>query len=89
MHLDARLNRMSCNKLHATASEGLEIMKKKGQDKGKISDGKISFYDSDGLNKAHYSADKTIEALEATKKMIYAAGGYDSVRTDTLSILGK
>ena len=48
---------MSCNKLHATASEGLEIMNKKGQDKGKISDGKISFYDSDGLNKAHYSAD--------------------------------
>ena len=73
----------------AAVPKGLEIMKKKGQDKGKISDGNISFYDSDGLNKAHYSADKTIEALEATKKMIYAAGGYDSVRTDTLSILGK
>ena len=73
----------------AAVPEGLEIMKKKGQDKGKISDGKISFYDSDGLNKAHYSADKTIEALEATKKMIYAAGGYDSVRNDTLSILSK
>ena len=73
----------------AAVPKGLEIMKKKGQDKGKISDGNISFYDSDGLNKAHYSADKTIEALEATKKMIYAAGGYDSVRNDTLSILGK
>ena len=73
----------------AAVPKGLEIMKKKGQDKGKISDGNISFYDSDGLNKAHYSADKTIEALEATKKMIDAAGGYDSVRTDTLSILGK
>jgi vgrG protein len=89
VHLDARLNRMSCNKLHATASEGLQIMKKKGQNKGKISDGKISFYDSDGLNKADYSADKTIKALETTKKMIDAAGGYDSVRTDTLSILSK
>ena len=73
----------------AAVPKGLEIMKKKGQDKGKISDGNISFYDSDGLNKAHYSADKTIEALEATKKMIDAAGGYDSVRTDTLSILSK
>ena len=73
----------------AAVPKGLEIMKKKGQDKGKISDGNISFYDSDGLNKAHYSADKTIEALEATKKMIYAAGGYDSVRNDTLSILSK
>ena len=59
-------------------------MKKKGQEKGKISDGKISLYDSDGLNKAHYSADKTIEALEATKKMIEAAGGYDEVRRMTL-----
>ena len=59
-------------------------MKKKGQDKGKISDEKISFYDSDGLNKVHYSADKTIEALEATKKMIEAAGGYDEVRRMTL-----
>ena len=59
-------------------------MKNKGQNKGKISDGKISFYDSDGLNKAHYSADKTIEALEATKKMIEAAGGYDEVRRMTL-----
>ena len=59
-------------------------MKKKGQDKGKISDGKISFYDSDGLNKAHYSADKTIEALESTKKMIEATGGYDEVRRMTL-----
>ena len=84
MHLDARLNRMSCNKLHATASEGLQIMKKKGQNKGKISDGKISFYDSDGLNKAHYPAEKTIEALINTKKMIEAAGGYDEVRRMTL-----
>jgi len=75
---------MSCNKLHATAPQDLYSLKKKGQDKGKISDGKISFYDSDGLNKAHYSADKTIEALEATKKMIEAAGGYDEVRRMTL-----
>ncbi|WP_286066053.1 mannosyl-glycoprotein endo-beta-N-acetylglucosamidase [Rodentibacter caecimuris] len=73
----------------AGVPKGLSIMKKKGQNKAKISDGNISFYDSDGLNKAHYSADKTIEALEATKKMIEAAGGYDSVRNDTLSILKK
>ncbi|WP_257210170.1 type IV secretion protein Rhs [Aggregatibacter actinomycetemcomitans] len=73
----------------AGVPKGLPIMKKKGQDKAKISDGNISFYDSDGLNKAHYPADKTIEALEATKKMIDAAGGYDSVRNETLSILNK
>ena len=89
MHLDARLNRMSCNKLHATASEGLQIMKKKGQDKGKISDGKISFYDSDGLNKAHYSAEVTMKALRETKGMIEAAGGYDLVKEQTLSSFVK
>lgn len=55
----------------------------------RISDGTMSYYDSDGLNKAHYSADKTIEALEATKKMIDAAGGYDFVRNHTLAILNK
>ncbi|WP_187373680.1 hypothetical protein [Aggregatibacter actinomycetemcomitans] len=40
----------------------------------------MSYYDSDGLNKAHYSADKTILALEGTKKMIDNAGGYEKVR---------
>ena len=73
----------------AATPKGLPVVKKKNQINARISDGTISFYDSDGLNKAHYSADKTIEPLEATKKMIYAAGGYDSVRNDTLSILSK
>jgi vgrG protein len=40
----------------------------------------MSYYDSDGLNKAHYSADKTMSALEETKKIIEDAGGYEKVR---------
>jgi len=36
------------------------------------------------MNKAHYPAEKTIEALINTKKMIEAAGGYDEVRRMTL-----
>ncbi|MBN6069703.1 hypothetical protein HYE53_00815 [Aggregatibacter actinomycetemcomitans] len=44
-----------------------------------------TYYDDDPVNKAHYSAIKTIEALELTKKMIDDAGGYDLVREMTLS----
>jgi hypothetical protein len=47
--------------------------------KGVISDGTISYYAGDGANKAHYSADKVIEALESTKKNLDAAGGYDEL----------
>ena len=49
------------------------------------SNGTISYCDSDRLNKAHYSADITIKALNDTKKMINAAGGYDAVREISLS----
>ncbi|MDG2952948.1 hypothetical protein [Exercitatus varius] len=73
----------------AAVPAGAPLIKKKGEKVARISDGTMSYYDSDGLNKAHYSADKTIEALEATKKMIDAAGGYDSVRNHTLAILNK
>ena len=44
-----------------------------------ISDGTQSYYGGDGLNSAHYSADKTIKALEETKKTIDNYGGYDNI----------
>ena len=49
----------------------------------------MSYYDSDGLNKAHYSADVTINALKETKKIIDNFGGYSLVREVTLSNLNK
>ena len=72
----------------AAVPAGEDLVKKKGDKEARKSDGTMSYYDSDGLNKAHYSADKTIEALEATKKMIDAAGGYDVVREISLSKIG-
>lgn len=47
--------------------------------KGLLSDGTISYYEGDGVNKAHYSATKVIEALEQTKEMLNKAGGYDKL----------
>ena len=53
---------------------------------GKVSDGGLeTYYDDKPGNKAHYSADITIKALNDTKKMINAAGGYDAVREISLS----
>ena len=46
--------------------------------------GNTTFHDRNKMNKAHYPAEKTIEALINTKKMIEAAGGYDEVRRMTL-----
>ncbi|WP_187387003.1 hypothetical protein [Aggregatibacter actinomycetemcomitans] len=57
-----------------------KFVKKKEERVARRSDGTMSYYDSDGLNKAHYSADKTILALEGTKKTIDNAGGYEKVR---------
>ena len=52
----------------------------------KVSDGGLeTYYDDKPGNKAHYSADITIKALNDTKKMINAAGGYDAVREISLS----
>ena len=47
--------------------------------------GLVTYYDAKPGNKAHYSADVTIKALNDTKKMINAAGGYDVVREISLS----
>nr|WP_239403583.1 hypothetical protein [Aggregatibacter aphrophilus] len=53
---------------------------------GNISDGGlVTYYDAKPGNKAHYSADITIKALNDTKKMINAASGYDAVREISLS----
>ncbi|HBO38797.1 MAG TPA: type IV secretion protein Rhs [Pasteurellaceae bacterium] len=54
---------------------------------GLVSNGNMSYYAGDGLNKAHYSADKTIKALEETKRIIDDAGGYEVVKELTLSTL--
>ena len=68
----------------AAVPAGESLVKKKGNKESRKSDGTMSYYDSDGLNKAHYSADKTMSALEETKKMIEDAGGYEKVREMTL-----
>ena len=47
--------------------------------------GLVTYYDAKPGNKAHYSADVTIKALNDTKRMINAAGGYDVVREISLS----
>ena len=73
----------------AATPKGLPVAKKKNQINARISDGTISFYDSDGLNKAHYSAKVTMKALRETKGMIEAAGGYDLVKEQTLSSFVK
>ena len=73
----------------AATPKGLPVVKKKNQINARISDGTISFYDSDGLNKAHYSAEVTMKALRETKLMIEAAGGYDLVKEQTLSSFVK
>ena len=53
---------------------------------GNISDGGlVTYYDAKPGNKAHYSADVTIKALNDTKQMIDTAGGYDVVREISLS----
>lgn len=71
----------------AAVPKGLPVRKKKTENVGKISDGTISFYDSDGLNKAHYPASLTIKALEETKKLIDSLGGYETIRNYILSVL--
>ena len=73
----------------AATPKGLPVVKKKNQINARISDGTISFYDNDGLNKAHYSAEVTMKALRETKRMIEAAGGYDLVKEQTLSSFVK
>ena len=50
--------------------------------------GLVTYYDAKPGNKAHYSADVTIKALNDTKQMIEAAGGYDVVREISLSKIG-
>ncbi|WP_235605814.1 hypothetical protein [Aggregatibacter actinomycetemcomitans] len=58
--------------------------------KGKfISNGYMSYYAGDGMNKAHYSADVTIDALKETKKIIDDFGGYSLVKETTLLVLNK
>ncbi|WP_243647944.1 hypothetical protein [Cricetibacter osteomyelitidis] len=73
----------------AAVPKGKRVKPKKKGELGRISDGTISYYDSDGLNKAHYSAEFTIKALEETKKMIDDIGGYEAVRNVTLEILNN
>jgi len=51
---------------------------------GKISDGHMSYYGGDGLNKAHYSAEKTIAALKKTKQLLDKCGGYNKVKNEQL-----
>ena len=51
----------------------------------RISSGNVTYYDRRGLNKAHYSATKTIDALEKTKAMLDAYGGYDLIKAEGLS----
>ena len=58
-----------------------EFTKSKNESDG----GLVTYYDDKPGNKAHYSADVTIKALNDTKKMINAAGGYDAVREISLS----
>ena len=58
-----------------------EFTKSKNESDG----GVVTYYDDKPGNKAHYSADVTIKALNDTKKMINAAGGYDAVREISLS----
>ncbi len=73
----------------AAVPAGEDLVKKKGDKEARKSDGTMSYYDSDGLNKAHYSADVTINALKETKKIIDNFGGYSLVREVTLSNLNK
>ena len=73
----------------AAVPAGKPLVKKKGDKEARKSDGTMSYYDSDGLNKAHYSADVTINALKETKKIIDNFGGYSLVREVTLSILNQ
>ena len=73
----------------AAVPAGKPLVKKKGDKEARKSDGTMSYYDSDGLNKAHYSADVTINALKETKKIIDNFGGYSLVREVTLSNLNK
>lgn len=73
----------------AAVPKGFPVRKKKTEKIGKISDGTISFYDSDGLNKAHYPAVLTIKALEETKMLIDSLGGYEVIRNHTLSIINQ
>ncbi|WP_242649534.1 hypothetical protein [Rodentibacter pneumotropicus] len=54
-----------------------------------ISNGYMSYYTGDGMNKAHYSAEQTIQALKDTKIMIEKFGGYNSVREATLLNLNR
>lgn len=62
------------------------VPKGKALKNGSISNGKQSFYSGDGLNSAHYSAEKTISALEETKKILDKNGGYDIVVKKSLTL---
>jgi hypothetical protein len=44
----------------------------------------MSYYGGDGLNKAHYSAEKTISALKRTKQLLDICGGYEKVKEKQL-----
>jgi len=57
----------------------------KTQSKNISDGGLVTYYDVKPGNKAHYSADVTIKALNDTKQMIDVAGGYDAVREISLS----
>lgn len=57
----------------------------KTQSKNISDGGLVTYYDEKPGNKAHYSADVTIKALNDTKQMIDVAGGYDAVREISLS----
>ncbi|HFU76712.1 MAG TPA: hypothetical protein ENK66_10755 [Arcobacter sp.] len=52
---------------------------------GAISDGSMSYYGGDGLNNAHYNATETIKALEDTKEMLDAYGGYEKVLRESFN----
>lgn len=62
------------------------VPKGKALKNGLISNGNQSFYSGDGLNSAHYSAEKTINALEETRKIINQHGGYDIVFKKSLTL---
>jgi len=51
---------------------------------GKVSNGETSYYGGDGLNKAHYNANKTIKALKDTKLLLDQCGGYNEIRSNSL-----
>ncbi|ACS96728.1 hypothetical protein NT05HA_0293 [Aggregatibacter aphrophilus NJ8700] len=57
----------------------------KTQSKNISDGGLVTYYDVKPGNKAHYSADVTIKALNDTKQMIDTASGYDVVREISLS----